>query len=114
MQELGIVLDKRPAPEAIAERRSDELILALRGPDLAELPGTRIELNNLAKLFGKNAIVLVDSDASEQKLEEMRTNGDLAKFRYLHFGTHGAANNVRSFESVLYSVARQVAKGTGV
>ncbi|MCE9531628.1 MAG: tetratricopeptide repeat protein [Planctomycetes bacterium] len=100
---LGVVINKRPAREAIADRRkTEELLLASRGPDLAELPGTRVELNNLAKLFEKNATILVDSDASEQKLEDLRMKGDLSKFRYLHFGTHGAANNTRAFESVLY------------
>ncbi|MCE9531629.1 MAG: CHAT domain-containing protein [Planctomycetes bacterium] len=99
---VGIVFYKRPAREAVADRRKMDELLASRGPDLAELPGTRIELNNLAKLFEKNATVFADSDASEQKLEELRLKGDLSKFRYLHFGTHGAANNASAFESVLY------------
>ncbi len=32
----------------------------------------------------------------------MRTSGEISKFRFLHFATHGAANKVKSFESVLY------------
>ncbi len=77
-------------------------LLSGGSPNLAELPGTRVELNNLTKLFGNDATILVDSDASEQKLEEMREKGDLDRHRYLHFGTHGAANNAKAFESVLY------------
>jgi mRNA interferase MazF len=42
------------------------------------------------------------SDASKQKVEELRAQGDLTKYRCLHFATHGAANNARAFESVLY------------
>jgi CHAT domain-containing protein/tetratricopeptide (TPR) repeat protein len=100
---LGVVLDKRPAPQAIADRRkADELLVASRADKLADLPGTRVEVSNLAKLFGKEITLLVDSAASEQRLEELRTSGALAKFRYLHFGTHGAANDVKAFESVLY------------
>ncbi len=104
---LGITLDKRPASEAIADRRrTEELLASIRTgqQNLAELPGTRIELNSLAKLFDKekNVTILVDSEASEQKLEVLRQKGDLSKFRYLHFGTHGKANNVKAFESVLF------------
>jgi CHAT domain-containing protein/tetratricopeptide (TPR) repeat protein len=99
---FGIVFDKRPAREAIVERRQTDELLARRGPDLADLPGTRVEVVNLKKLLGDAATVLADSDASEQKLEEMRVAGELRKYRYLHFGSHGSANNSMSFESVLY------------
>jgi CHAT domain-containing protein len=101
---LGIVVAGEPAPMALAERRkADELLASTRaGQQLAELPGTRAELNGLAGLFGTQATILIDSDASEQKLEDLRDKGDLAKFRYFHFGTHGTANDVKAFESVLY------------
>ena len=33
--------------------------------------------------------------------EELRKNGDLSKFRYLHIATHGEANNAKAFESAL-------------
>jgi CHAT domain-containing protein len=100
--ELGVVLDQRPAREAIADRRKIDAILASRGKDLQDLPGTRIEVTTLKRLFGDKAMVLTDSDASEQKLEGLRMSGELSKFRYLHFATHGQANNVKAFESVLY------------
>jgi tetratricopeptide (TPR) repeat protein len=100
---LGIVLAKDLAPQALADRRKMDALLAQRsGDNLTELPGTRVELNNLAQMFAKESTILADSDASEQKLEELRQNGDLARYRYLHFGSHGAANNVKAFESVLY------------
>jgi hypothetical protein len=109
---LGIVLDKRPAPRALADRRkADELLVASRyGDKLTELPGTRVEVTNLAKLFGAQTTLLVDSDASEQRLEELRASGALGQFRYLHFGTHGAANDVKEFESVLYLAQDKLAK----
>ncbi len=101
---LDVVLANDAAPKAIAERRkNDQMLVALnRGGQLQELPGTRIETAALKQLFGAKALVLTDSDASEQKLEELRKGGDLSKFRYLHFATHGAANNVQAFESILY------------
>jgi len=34
-------------------------------------------------------------------LETLRKSGELAKFRYLHFATHGAGNDVVAFESAL-------------
>lgn len=99
---LGVVLDPLPAREAIANRRkTDEMLLALRGGDWKELPATRTEVTQLATLFGPGANTLLDSAASEQSLDEIRKSGDLSNYRYLHFATHGEANNVRAFESTL-------------
>ena len=57
---LGVVLAREPAPQAIAERRkTDQLLAALRGDkSWKELPGTRVELARLAQLFGKEVTVL--------------------------------------------------------
>lgn len=99
---LGVVLDPLPAREAIANRRkTDEMLLALRGGDWKELPATGAEVTQLGKLFGPAARTLLDSAASEQSLDEIRMSGELSKYRYLHFATHGEANNVRAFESTL-------------
>jgi CHAT domain-containing protein len=61
----------------------------------------RAELTQIVKLFGQDTIILLDAEASEQSLEELRKKGDLSKYRYLHFATHGEANNVRAMESTL-------------
>ncbi len=99
---LGISLARDPAPQALADRRkTQEMLLAVRGGDWQELPGTRIELAEVAKLFGQDATTLLDSSASEQTLDVLRSQDDLASFRYLHFATHGAANNVQTMESAL-------------
>jgi CHAT domain-containing protein/tetratricopeptide (TPR) repeat protein/tRNA A-37 threonylcarbamoyl transferase component Bud32 len=99
---LGVAISKEPARDAIANRRKTGIMLAeLRGGAWKDLPGTRVELAQLAKLFGREIKALVDSGASEQALEELRQKGDLSKYRYLHFATHSAADLVRSFESVL-------------
>ena len=51
---LGVVLDPRPAPVAIAENRKlQQVLVAARGgdEDFAPLPGTRYEVEALARLF---------------------------------------------------------------
>ncbi len=99
---MGVVLDRDPAPVAIAARRKTEAMLAsLRGGEWTDLPGTRVETNRLQQLFGESAKVFTDSAASEQSLESLRKSGELAKYRYLHFATHGEGNNVKAFESSL-------------
>lgn len=75
--------------------------VALRGGDWKELPGTRVELSQITRLFGPSATALLDSGASEQGLDALRERGALARFRYLHFATHGEANRARAFDSVL-------------
>lgn len=99
---LGVGLSREEAREAIANRRrSETMVLALRGGEWQELPGSRVELAQLEELFGPNATSLVGSTASEQALDELRRRGDLSKFRYLHFATHGEANDARAMESAL-------------
>jgi len=73
----------------------------LRPGDWKDLPGTRVEITQLAKMYGDRTTTLVDSAASEQALDRLRRKGDLSRFRYLHLATHGEVNNVRAFESVL-------------
>jgi tetratricopeptide (TPR) repeat protein len=101
---LDVVLAKEPAREAItARRQTDQLLAKLsRGEDFAELPGTQVEIARLAGLFdAKNVTTLTRADASENRLEEMRKADKLKQFKYLHFATHGKANNFRSFDSAL-------------
>jgi len=101
---LGVALDRQPAPEAIARRRENDLLLAsvTRGKTWDELPGTRIEIAGLAELFPSERVTLLaDSDASEQRLAALRESGELAHFRYLHLATHGQANQASAFESAL-------------
>ena len=100
---LGVALAKEPAREAIANRRQgDALLLSLRGDGWNDLPGTRVELAQIASLFEAGATtLLVDSAASEQSLEALRQQKALSGFRYLHFATHGEGNDTRAFESAL-------------
>jgi CHAT domain-containing protein len=92
---LGVVLDPRPAPIAIAENRKlQKVLIAARGAsnNFAPLPGTRYEVEALAKLFqadDRPTRILLGTDASEPELERIATSGELARFGFIHLATHG-------------------------
>jgi len=101
---LGVALAKEPARQAIAARRQADQLLAQfsRGQRYAELPGTQVEIARLTELFdARDVTTLTRAAATEQRLDELRRAGALQQVRYLHFATHGQANNVRAFESSL-------------
>ena len=84
-------------------RQTDQVLAKLtRGDDYAELPGTQVEVARLVGLFDARAVTaLARADASEQRLDALRKAGELKQFRYLHFATHGKANDGRAFDSAL-------------
>jgi tetratricopeptide (TPR) repeat protein/formylglycine-generating enzyme required for sulfatase activity len=93
--ELGAVIDPQPAPAALAgERRFQRLLATARSGDegaFARLPGTRLEVTELAGLFaGANrpARVLLEADASEPELDRLASSGELGRFGFIHLATH--------------------------
>jgi tetratricopeptide (TPR) repeat protein len=102
---LGVVLARDSAPKALAERyRLDRTLSSRRGDDgWAQLPGTRVEVDSLRRLFGDKADlkILFDSDASEQKLDELAQSGTLGQYRYLHLATHGEVDDAWPLRSAL-------------
>jgi tetratricopeptide (TPR) repeat protein len=92
---LGVVIDPRPAPIAIAENRKlQKVLLASRGgsDEFTSLPGTRYEVEALAELFkadDRPTRILLGSDASEPELERIATSGELGPFGFIHLATHG-------------------------
>jgi CHAT domain-containing protein/tetratricopeptide (TPR) repeat protein len=102
---LGVVLADKPAREALAERyRVDRLLASRRGDESwAALPGTRVEVESLHRLFGDRAALklLFDSEASEQQLDELAHIGALSKYRYLHLATHGEVDDAFPLRSAL-------------
>ncbi len=102
---LGVVFAKEPAPQAVAEQRRMNRLLASRSGDEGNwprLPGTRIEAASLQRLFGSDSSqLLLDSDASEQCLSELAQLGELGTYRYLHFATHGEVNDVFPLRSAV-------------
>ena len=88
------MIDPRPAPVAIAEQRKlQQLLVAARsGDDFAPLPGTRYEVEALARLFQSDdrpTMVLLAADASEPELDRLAASGELARFGFIHLATHG-------------------------
>jgi CHAT domain-containing protein/Tfp pilus assembly protein PilF len=53
--------------------------------NLNELPGTEQEVNTIAALFKGSSLIAKQSDANETRIK----SGDLKKYNYLHFATHG-------------------------
>ncbi len=92
---LGAVIDPRPAPDAIAANRAmDKVLVASRGggEDFEPLPGTRYEVEALARLFqsdNRRTRILLGTDASEQELASLAASGELGRFGFVHVATHG-------------------------
>jgi tetratricopeptide (TPR) repeat protein len=85
---LGASFDERSAAAAVRAWRQLELSVVKRGPELARLPGTRVEVETLARLV-PGCTTLLGSAASEQRLYRLASSGQLKKFRLIHLGTHG-------------------------
>jgi tetratricopeptide (TPR) repeat protein len=103
---LGVAIASEPAPQALAEQRRWDRWLASRrsdGEKWDKLPGTRIEAASLHRLFDKDAPVrrLLDSDASEQRLNELAQRGELGNYRYLHLATHSEVDNTMPLRSAV-------------
>jgi len=92
---LGVMIDPRPAPVAIAENRKlQQVLVAARsgGEDFAPLPGTRYEVEALARLFKSDdrpTRILLAADASEPEMDRLAASGELGRFGFIHLATHG-------------------------
>jgi hypothetical protein len=77
---LGVVLATESAPKALAERyRLDRRLSSRSGDDgWPPLPGTRVEVEWLRRLFAAEPkpLLLLDSEASEQKLDALAAAGN--------------------------------------
>ncbi len=102
---LGIGIAREPAPQAMAEQRRIDRLVSRSSDEgkWARLPGTRIEAASLQRLVGKDAPVqlLLDSDASEQRLNELAQRGELGNYRYIHLATHGEVNDTFPLRSAV-------------
>ncbi len=102
---LGVVFAPEPAPQALAEQRRLDRLLASRSGDDSKwvrLPGARLEVAALQRLIGSEPTrVLLDSEASEQQLDELARTGELGKYRYIHLATHGEVNDVFPLRSAV-------------
>jgi len=73
---LGIQIHNQPAEQVIlAQRDAERVIRASRGADYTPLPGSRAEVEAIAKLLPKQSTLkLLASEASEQKCGPLRPN----------------------------------------
>jgi hypothetical protein len=98
---LGVEISHKPVAQALlAQRELDALTRGARKQAFTPLPGTRTEVQAIARVFPK-ADVLLGSEASEQNLERLATNGRLREFRFLHFATHGVLDDQSAMHSAL-------------
>jgi CHAT domain-containing protein len=92
---LGVVIDPRPAREAITEQRKLQQVLAAArsgGEEFSPLPGTRREIEAIAQLFRSDdrpTRALLGSDASESELDRIAGSGELGHYGFIHLATHG-------------------------
>jgi tetratricopeptide (TPR) repeat protein len=102
---LGVVLAADAAPKVLAERYRLDRVLASRSGDdgWGQLPGTRVEVESLHRLFGDKPEprLLFDSEASEQRLDRLASSGELGKYRYLHLATHGEVDDAMPLRSAM-------------
>jgi tetratricopeptide (TPR) repeat protein len=91
--EAGSVTGKPPV--LLALRRGDD--------DWRPLPGTRLEIEALRRLFGEQARVrvLLGSGASEQQLYTLAKAGELGRYRYVHLATHGEVDDAVGLRSAI-------------
>ena len=103
---LGAVIDTRPAPEAIiANRRIKKVLVAARSgdEDLPPLPGTRYEVEALARLFQSDVRPtrnLLGTEASEPELDRLAAAGEL-RAAFIHLATHGVIDEGRPLRSAV-------------
>jgi hypothetical protein len=105
---LGVALARQPAPAVLAERyKNDELVARSRAAaegDWPELPGTRVEADALRRLCGAAKLpfrLVAESEASEQELDRLARDKELATYRYVHLATHGDLNDRLPLQSAV-------------
>jgi tetratricopeptide (TPR) repeat protein len=97
--ESGDKTARSPAsqPSALFAGARDDKGFTLADPELVRsqprLADTRCELIAVAKAMqadqGGETDILLGEDATEARLRQLNANGDLARYRVLHFATHG-------------------------
>jgi tetratricopeptide (TPR) repeat protein len=99
---LGIALNPKAPAMALRSRweGEDALRASRHGGVFASLPGTRREVQAIARLFGQHKLLL-GSEASEVTLDELAQTQQLKQYRYLHLATHGVANGEHGMRSFL-------------
>lgn len=89
----------------------EETAANLGGAGLQDLPGTRREVVGLGQIVPNTSVVL-GNDVTEARIKAMSTGGDLAKYRILHFATHGIAfSEAPSLSALVLSQTAKLQQG---
>ncbi len=98
---LGVTLSTQsPAKAILARHDTDSVIRSSRAGAFIPLPGSRHEVQDVARLFDQKT-VLLGSDASEARLEALRARGELGTFAFIHLATHGEMDDLCPMNSRL-------------
>ena len=100
---LGVMIDNRPAKAVVLARQAaDRVLLGMRGGSHARLPGTRREVEAVARLFPAGMVTTVMGEqACESTVQDLARSGQMKAFRYLHFATHGESDPRNAYRSAL-------------
>jgi CHAT domain-containing protein/tetratricopeptide (TPR) repeat protein len=104
---LGVSPSPQPAPVAVrSRRRLDSVLEQTRGRTFEPLPGSRLEVEAIAGLFTDEAgeaapTLLLGTEASERRLDELATSGDLSRYRHIHLATHAVMDDEQAMRSAL-------------
>ena len=80
------------------------LLAARGGDDFAPLPGTRYEVEALARIFksdGRPTRALLGTEASEPELDRLAAAGELGRFGFIHLATHGVIDEAIPLRSAV-------------
>ncbi len=82
----------RTAERRLEEGHSPRATYAALGYDQwSALYGTKLEVEKLKRALGAGTALLTGAEASEERVRQMSQSGQLARYRRLHFATHGIA-----------------------
>jgi CHAT domain-containing protein/tetratricopeptide (TPR) repeat protein len=100
---IQIDLKRKPVEVVVALRTAAAVLKPLtRGESLARLPGTRREVEAIAALFvSERARILLGDGATESAVADLAARGELKNYRYVHFATHGWADESIAYNSAL-------------
>ena len=100
---LGVQIDPRPVKAAVlAGQAAEHVLLGMRGGSHERLPGTRGEVEAVARLFpAGSATTVMGEQACESVVQDLARSGKMKGFRYLHFASHGESDPRNAYRSAL-------------
>jgi CHAT domain-containing protein len=100
---LGVAIARRPPREVVqAGREAERVLLGMRGGTHNRLPGTRREVEAVARLFPAGAATTILGErACEATVQGLAGSKQMKTFRYLHFAAHGQSDPSHAYRSAL-------------